>query len=127
VAKRGTPVRAVGDGKVLYAGWRKGGYGRMIEVQHDSGYTSRYAHLQGFAPWVRAGRAVKKGQVVAYVGSTGRSTGAHLHFELYEGQQYVDPLRFEYPPEDKIEPALQRLFENAKRLYLAELAATPNS
>ena len=126
-AKRGTPVRAVSDGKILYAGWRKGGYGRMIEIQHDSIYASRYAHLQGLAPGIRSGMSVQKGQIIGYVGSTGRSTGAHLHFELYKDQEYVDPLNFEFPPEDRIEPALRRVFDNAKQLFLTELAATPHS
>ncbi len=126
-AKRGTPVRAVGDGKVLHAGWIKGGYGRMIDIQHDTIYASRYAHLQGLAPGIRRGVNVQKGQIIGYVGSTGRSTGAHLHFEIYRDQEYVDPLTFEFPPEDRIEPALRRVFENAKQLILTKLAATPHS
>lgn len=126
-AKPGTPVRAIGDGKITHAGWKNGGYGRMVEITHDSGYVSRYAHLRGLAQRIRDGAAVRKGQVVGYVGSTGRTTGAHLHFELYEDQRYVDPLMFDIPPEDKIEPALQRIFENAKQLLLARLAATPSS
>ncbi|TAJ90974.1 M23 family metallopeptidase, partial [bacterium] len=126
-AKRGTPVRAVSDGKVLYAGWQKGGYGRMIEIQHDSVYATRYAHLQGLAQGIHRGLNVHRGQIIGYVGSTGRSTGAHLHFELYKDKEYVDALKFEYPPEDKIEPALRRLFDNAKKLFLTELAATPHS
>ena len=126
-AKRGTPVRAIGDGKITFAGWRKGGYGRVVEIEHDSNYATRYAHLQGVARGVKNGTAVQKGQVIGYVGSSGRSTGAHLHFELYEDQKYVDPLNFEIPPEEKIEPALQRVFENAKQLFLARLAAAPTS
>jgi murein DD-endopeptidase MepM/ murein hydrolase activator NlpD len=127
VAKRGTPVRAVAEGKILYAGWRKGGYGRMIEIEHDSIYSTRYAHLERLAQGLRKGVHVKKGQIIGYVGSTGMSTGPHLHFELYRDQEYVDPLNFEYPPEDRIEPALRRVFDNAKQLFLAELAATPHS
>ncbi len=126
-AKRGTPVRAVADGKVLYAGWKQGGYGRMIEIQHDSIYATRYAHLQGLTQGIRKGVNVQKGQLIGYVGSSGRSTGAHLHFELYRDQEYVDPLKFEIPPEDRIEPALRRVFDNAKQLFLTELAATPHS
>jgi len=126
-AKPGTPVRAIGDGKIMYAGWKDGGYGRMVEIRHDSRYVSRYAHLQALAQKIREGAAVQKGQIIGYVGSSGRTTGAHLHFELYEDQKYVDPLIFEIPPEDKIEPALQRIFENAKQLLLARLAATPTS
>lgn len=126
-AKRGTPVRAVGDGTIAHAGWKKGGYGRLIEIQHDPVYASRYAHLQGLAKGIRKGTAVKKGQIIGYVGSSGRSTGAHLHFELYKDQEYIDPLNFEIPPEDTIEPALRKLFENAKQLFLVELAVAPHS
>ncbi len=126
-AKRGTPVRAVADGKILYAGWKQGGYGRMVEIQHDSIYATRYAHLQGLARGIHRGITVQKGQLIGYVGSTGRSTGAHLHFELYRDEEYVDPLKFEIAPEDRIEPALRRVFDNAKQLFLTELAATPHS
>ncbi len=126
-ARRGTPVRTVADGKILFAGWRKGGYGRMIEVTHDSTYSSRYAHLQRAAQGIRNGTSVHKGQVIGYVGSTGLSTGAHLHFELYQNHEYIDPLNFESPAEDQIEPALARVFETRKQLFLAQLAATPPS
>ena len=126
-AKRGTPVRAVGDGKITYAGWKKGGYGRIVDIQHDSIYSTRYAHLQGLARGLKSGMVVQKGQIIGYVGSSGRTTGNHLHFEMYKDQQYVDPLNFEIPPEDTIEPYLQRIFENARHLFLTELAATPAS
>lgn len=126
-ASRGTPVRAIGDGKVLFGGWRKGGYGRLVEIQHDPVYFTRYAHLQRLARGIRRGARVKKGQVIGYVGSSGRATGPHLHFELYKDQQYTDPLKFQSPPEDSIEPPLRRVFETAKQLFLAELASTPHS
>ena len=127
VARRGTPVRAIGDGRVVYAGWRKGGYGRMIEIRHDVTYASRYAHLQGVGKGVRKGIQVRKGQIIGYVGSSGLTTGPHLHFELYKDQQYVDPLNFEFPREDRIEPALRRAFEDLKQILLAQLEATPHS
>jgi murein DD-endopeptidase MepM/ murein hydrolase activator NlpD len=125
-AQRGTPVRAVGDGVITQAGWN-GGYGKLVEIRHDSTYTTRYAHLGGFARGIREGSAVKKGQVIGYVGSTGRSTGPHLHFELYKDQQYVDPLTVDLPSEEMIEPALQKLFEDQKQLFLVELTSTPQS
>jgi murein DD-endopeptidase MepM/ murein hydrolase activator NlpD len=125
-AQRGTPVRAVGDGVITQAGWN-GSYGKLVEIQHDFTYTTRYAHLGSFARGIRDGSPVKKGQVIGYVGSTGRSTGPHLHFELYKDQQYVDPLTVDLPAEDTIEPALQRLFENQKQLFLVELTSTPQS
>ena len=120
-AERGTPVRAVGDGVIALAGWQ-GHYGKAIDLQHDARYMSRYAHLQNFADGIRSGAEVKKGQIIGYVGSTGRSTGPHLHFELYKDQQYVNPLSVDFPAEDTIEPGLLRVFDNQKRTYLVELS-----
>jgi len=125
-AQRGTPVRAVGDGIIAEAGWN-GGYGKAIEIKHDSTYLSRYAHLDRFAEGIRSGVAVTRGQVIGYVGSTGRSTGPHLHFEFYKDQQYVNPLSVDVPADEQIEPALLRIFEDQKRTFLVELASTPQS
>ena len=125
-AKRGTPVRAVGDGVITLADWN-GVYGKMVEIQHDSTYTTRYAHLERFAEGIRDGTAITKGQVIGYVGSTGRATGPHLHFELYKDQQYVDPFSIDFPAEDLIEPALQKLFDNQKQILLVELTSAPQS
>ena len=125
-AERGTPVRAVGDGVITLAGWN-GNYGKAIDIQHDSSYTSRYAHLNGFAEGIRNGSSVRKGQVIGYVGSTGRSTGPHLHFELYKDQQYVDPLSVDFPADESIEPALEKLFDSQKRVYLVELSSASQS
>jgi murein DD-endopeptidase MepM/ murein hydrolase activator NlpD len=126
-AQRGTPVRAVGDGVIVEAGWN-GGYGKAIDIKHDATYMSRYAHLDRFAEGIKAGTAVNKGQLIGYVGSTGRSTGPHLHFELYKDQQYVNPLSVDFPADETIEPDLQKLFENQMKTYLVELAGiAPNS
>src|ERR1051325_8866764 len=125
-AQRGTPVRAVGDGVVTAAGWN-GGYGKAIDIQHDSTYASRYGHLERFADGIRAGASVVKGQIIGYVGSTGRSTGPHLHFEIYKDQQYVDPLSVDFPAEDTIEPSLQRVFDSQKQTLLVELSSGPAS
>ena len=125
-AQRGTPVRAVGDGQISEAGWN-GGYGKAIELKHDSTYMSRYAHLDSFAEGIQAGAAVKKGQIIGYVGSTGRSTGPHLHFELYKDNQYVDPLGVNFPAEDQIEPGLQKIFDSQLKTYMVELSAGPRS
>jgi murein DD-endopeptidase MepM/ murein hydrolase activator NlpD len=126
-AVRGTPVRAIGDGKIEYAGWRRGGYGRLVEVSHSSEYGSRYAHLQGFARGIRKGTRVKKGQIIGFVGSSGRTTGPHLHFELYRGEERLDPLTIELPPEDSLDPVLLKVFEDAKQLFLTELAPGQSS
>lgn len=80
-APTGTPVVAVGDGQVTFSGtW--GGYGRMVEIRHDDGYVSRYAHFSKIPQEIRVGRPVNRGEVVGYVGQTGHATGPHLHFEM---------------------------------------------
>ncbi|MGH7930443.1 MAG: peptidoglycan DD-metalloendopeptidase family protein, partial [Candidatus Binatia bacterium] len=125
-AARGTPVRAVGDGVITQAGWN-GRYGKAIDLQHDSRFLSRYAHLHNFAKGITNGAEVKKGQIIGYVGSTGRSTGPHLHFELYKDEQYIDPLSVDFPAEDALEPTLLRLFDSQKRTYLVELSSAPQT
>jgi len=125
-AQRGTPIHAVGDGIVTEAGWN-GAYGKAIDLKHDATYTSRYAHLDSFADGIHPGIAVTKGQVIGYVGSTGRATGPHLHFELYKDQQYINPLSVDFPADETIEPALQKMFENQMRTYLVELTSAPQS
>lgn len=91
-APRGTPVKAAGDGKVVFKG-RKGGYGNTVKVKHDYGYTSLYAHLSKFRRGIYNGKWVKKGQVIGYVGSTGMSTGPHLHFGLYKNGKARNPAK----------------------------------
>jgi murein DD-endopeptidase MepM/ murein hydrolase activator NlpD len=89
-ASQGTPVRAIGDGVVIRAGWGNG-YGNVLELRHRNGYVTRYGHLRGFASGVRVGTRVTIGQTVAYVGSTGMSTGPHLHFEVLVDGVQKDP------------------------------------
>ncbi|MCB1428107.1 MAG: M23 family metallopeptidase [Nitratireductor sp.] len=90
-APTGTPARATADGTVIDAG-RNGGYGNMVEIDHGGGLTTRYAHLSAIK--VKTGQKVKRGEVVGLVGSTGRSTGPHLHYEVRKGGQAIDPARF---------------------------------
>jgi murein DD-endopeptidase MepM/ murein hydrolase activator NlpD len=86
-ANAGTPVRAVGDAIVVRAGWA-GGYGNLIELRHPNGYRTRYGHLRAFAKGIRPGAHVNISQTIGYVGTTGLSTGPHLHFEvIVNGQQ----------------------------------------
>jgi murein DD-endopeptidase MepM/ murein hydrolase activator NlpD len=80
-APRGTPIIAAGNGKVEKAGWA-GGYGRQTIIRHANGYKTSYNHQNAIAKGVRAGARVRQGQVIGYVGSTGLSTGPHLHYEL---------------------------------------------
>ncbi len=88
----GTPVRAVGDGAVIEAGFA-GGFGKLIEIRHRDGMVTRYGHLRGFAPGLREGQVVTQGQVIGYVGSTGISTGPHLHFETLVNGASREPTR----------------------------------
>lgn len=90
-APRGTPIFAVGAGVVTFSG-RKGAYGNMVEISHGDGYKTRYAHAHELK--VAKGDLVSKGQQIATVGSTGRSTGPHLHFEVYRNGMAVNPARY---------------------------------
>jgi murein DD-endopeptidase MepM/ murein hydrolase activator NlpD len=91
-APRGTPVVAAGSGTVIFAG-RTRGYGNLIKVRHGDGYVTLYAHLKAFKRGIRSGKQVKQGQVIGYVGSTGLSTGPHLHFGLYKNGRAINPAR----------------------------------
>ena len=89
-ASIGTPVRAVGDGVVIFAG-RKGGYGNMVILRHRNGYITRHGHLRAFAKGIHVGKRVTIGETIAYVGTTGLSTGPHLHFEVLVNGVQKDP------------------------------------
>lgn len=89
-APRGTKIYAAGDGVVSFVG-TKGGYGKTVTIQHSSGYMTLYAHVNGYAKGIKKGKKVKKGQLIAYVGSTGLSTGPHLHFGLYKNGNAINP------------------------------------
>jgi len=97
--QRGTPILAAGDGVVEKAGWATG-YGREIEIRHANGYETLYAHQSGFAKGIEPGVHVRQGQVIGYVGSSGMSTGPHVHFEIRINHRPVDPLRVRLPVED---------------------------
>ncbi|SFX95484.1 Murein DD-endopeptidase MepM and murein hydrolase activator NlpD, contain LysM domain [Pseudomonas sp. NFACC49-2] len=100
-APRGTPIKAAGDGKVLLAG-RRGGYGNTVIIQHGNTYRTLYGHMQGFAKGVKTGGSVKQGQVIGYIGTTGLSTGPHLHYEFQVNGVHVDPLGQKLPMADPI-------------------------
>ncbi|WLI48138.1 peptidoglycan DD-metalloendopeptidase family protein [Pseudomonas beijingensis] len=100
-APRGTPIKAAGDGKVLLAG-RRGGYGNTVIIQHGNTYRTLYGHMQGFAKGVKTGGTVKQGQVIGYIGTTGLSTGPHLHYEFQVNGVHVDPLGQKLPMADPI-------------------------
>lgn len=102
-APRGTPIIASGNGVVEEAGWDKGGYGRQTIIRHANGYVSSYSHQNSIAKGVKPGARVRQGQVIGTVGSTGLSTGPHLHYELIVNGTKVDPLRIRLPDGKSLE------------------------
>jgi murein DD-endopeptidase MepM/ murein hydrolase activator NlpD len=111
-ARPGTAVISIGSGRVVSAAW-SGRYGRTVEVEHEGGYTSRYSHLQRFAASVRTGSQVRKGQIIGYVGTSGLTTGPHLHFALTKNDVFVDPLGSTLPKRSALEPASLSEFRTA--------------
>ncbi len=119
-APRGTPIKATGDGKVILAG-RKGGYGNTVIIQHGQRYRTLYAHMNGFAKGVRNGSQVKQGQIIGYVGTTGLSTGPHLHYEFQVNGVHVDPLSQKLPMADPIAGSERQRFLQQSRPLLARM------
>jgi murein DD-endopeptidase MepM/ murein hydrolase activator NlpD len=97
VARRGAPVRATASGKVKRAG-RNGGYGLMVEIEHGDGVVTRYAHCSKLL--VDRGQSVERGTVIGLVGSTGRSTSSHVHYEVLRGGLHQDPMNFLLPTDE---------------------------
>jgi murein DD-endopeptidase MepM/ murein hydrolase activator NlpD len=95
-ASAGTPIYAAGDGVVEQMGWN-GSYGKFVLIRHNNRIQTAYAHASGFGKGLGVGSRVKQGQVIAYVGSTGRSTGAHLHYEIRIDRRKVNPLSVNIP------------------------------
>ena len=93
-APRGTPVYATGDGVIKRADARASGYGKHIRIDHGYGYESLYAHLYKYN--VKRKQKVKRGDLIGFVGSTGRSIGAHLHYEVFKDGKRINPLNFYY-------------------------------
>ena len=96
-ASRGTPVRAAADGRVAFAA-RKGANGNLVILDHEGNLSSIYAHLQKFARGLKRGQEVDQGELIGYVGSTGRSTGPHLHYGLRVNKRFVDPMKYRAGP-----------------------------
>lgn len=119
-APRGTPIKATGDGRIVSAG-RKGGYGNTVVIKHGNRYKTLYAHMQGFAKGIRSGSTVKQGQIIGYIGTTGLSTGPHLHYEFLANGVHVDPLSQKLPAADPIDPAEKQRFVEHSKPLLAKL------
>ena len=101
-AKRGTPIMAAGDGRISFAG-RNGSFGRFIEIKHLNNFKTRYAHMYKFAKGIKKGRIVKQGDVIGYVGNSGRSTGPHLHYEVKHKNRTINPMKLKLQSSANIE------------------------
>ncbi len=109
----GTPIFASGNGVIEKVGW-EGGYGKYISIKHPNGYETAYGHMSAYAKGMEAGKRVRQGQVIGYVGSTGLSTGAHVHYEIRVNGRFVDPLRVRLPRGRSLEGSLLAGFEQER-------------
>lgn len=115
-APKGTPIMASGDGIILKAAWCGGG-GNCVKIKHNSSYTTVYAHLSKFAKTTRKGQRVKQGQIIGYVGSTGKSTGPHLHYEVIYNGKRINSQTLKLPSGKILKGKIRKNFE-LKRIKL---------
>jgi murein DD-endopeptidase MepM/ murein hydrolase activator NlpD len=120
VAASGTPVWSVADGTVIFRGV-SGANGRLVKVRHANGYVSYYGHLSRFPAGMKVGQRVRQKEVIGYVGSSGRVTGPHLHFQLMRYGKYVDPSEVRTPAGDPIPPSARPMFASLRDELLEEL------
>jgi murein DD-endopeptidase MepM/ murein hydrolase activator NlpD len=123
-APRGTPVMAAGDGVVEQAG-PNGAYGNYVRLRHNGTYKTAYAHLQGYGPGIRSGRRVRQGDVIGFIGSTGRSTGPHLHYEVLRADRQVNPLGLKLPTGLQLSGAELKRFHAFRQTVDLARAGTP--
>jgi murein DD-endopeptidase MepM/ murein hydrolase activator NlpD len=109
----GTPIFASGNGVVEKAGW-EGGYGKYVRLKHNNGYETAYGHMSAFAKGLEVGKRVRQGQVIGFVGSTGVSTGAHVHYEILVNGRFVDPMRIKLPRGRSLDGPLLASFEKER-------------
>jgi murein DD-endopeptidase MepM/ murein hydrolase activator NlpD len=109
----GTPIFASGNGVVEKVGW-EGGYGKYVRLKHNNGYETAYGHMSAFARGLEPGKRVRQGQVIGFVGSTGMSTGAHVHYEILVNGRFVDPIRIKLPRGRSLDGPLMTGFEKER-------------
>jgi len=119
-ASRGTPIKSAGDGKVSFKG-RKGGYGRVIQINHGSKYMTVYAHMKSFSKKIKRGSRVKQGQIIGYVGSSGLATGPHLHYEFRVNGVHRNPLTVTLPKANPINKKYRQSFTEHSETMLSSL------
>ena len=120
-APSGTPVVAIADGTVIARQWDPKGGGNYLKIRHANGYVSGYLHLRGYAKGITVGKRVSQGDLIAYVGSTGASTGPHLDFRIWKNGTPIDPLRIPSDPVEPIEERNRPAFDSIKSRIVAEL------
>ena len=123
-APTGTPIMSVGDGKVLFKK-RDAVNGRIIKIRHNGTYSTAYAHMNSFAKGIGKGSRVRQGQVIGYVGKTGRATGPHLHFAMYRNGRYVDPRRINVPRATSVPEKDRQAFDLKVRELVRQLDGEP--
>ena len=109
-APKGTPIMASGDGKIIRARWCGGG-GNCVKIRHNSSYTTIYAHMHKFAAGIKEGVRVKQGRIIGYVGSTGMSTGPHLHYEVVQNGKKINSQKLKLPSGKSLSGKNRELFE----------------
>ena len=119
-APKGTPVMTIGDGTVTSIKYEGAG-GKTIRIRHNSVYSTAYLHLSGYAKGLKVGQRVRQGQVIGYVGSTGRSTGPHLDFRVWKNGTPINPLKMQSPPAEPIKPSSKDAFAVAHEKYKAQI------
>lgn len=121
-ARSGTPIMAAGNGTVEFAA-RNGGYGNYVRIRHNNEFKTAYAHMRKFAKGIRKGARVKQGQIIGYVGSTGRSTGPHLHYEVHKGGRQINPLSVKLPAGRKLDGKMLAAFKSHSDQIRQEIAS----
>ena len=119
-APTGTPVMTIGDGVVTSVKYEGAG-GNTVRIRHNSVYTTAYLHLSKYAKGLKAGQRVRQGEVIGYVGSTGRSTGPHLDFRVWKNGTPINPLKMESPPAEPIVESNREAFEATHKAYKAQI------
>ena len=119
-APKGTPVMSIGDGVVTSMKYEGAG-GNTVRIKHNSVYSTAYLHLSKYGPGLKVGQRVRQGQVIGYVGSTGRSTGPHLDFRVWKNGTPINPLKMDSPPAEPIKEESRPAFEAAHKMYKAQV------
>jgi murein DD-endopeptidase MepM/ murein hydrolase activator NlpD len=119
-APTGTPIYAAGNGRVAVAGW-KNGFGRFIQIQHGSEFSTMYGHLSRFAAGIQAGEKVQQGQLIGYVGATGLATGPHLDYRITRKGVFVNPLGVKFQPSLPLKAEYRQAFEATKQEWQSQL------